>query len=110
MLTDIRPLLTWMIDAYRQATIATLLGVDRSYVSHLVRGDRDASAVMRTRILEAHDVLTRVHRVFNPPLAARWLIGHEPLLGGARPIDVMGMHGAAPVIDALDAISAGGFA
>jgi uncharacterized protein (DUF2384 family) len=109
-LTDVVPLLKRIVEAYQQAAIARLLGVDRSTVNHWVQGEREISPVMRGRILEVHDVLTRVHQVFNPTLAARWLIGHEPLLGGARPIDVMGMRGAAPVIDALDAISSGGYA
>jgi uncharacterized protein (DUF2384 family) len=110
VLVDVTPLLSRMVDAYSQATVAKLLGVDRSLIARWIRKSRDISAAMRSRILETHDVLTRVHQVFNPTLAARWLIGHEPLLGGARPIDVLGIRGAAPVIDALDAIASGGFA
>jgi uncharacterized protein (DUF2384 family) len=99
-----------MIDAYDQATVAALLGVDKSTVSNWVRARREISPPYRARVLEVHDVLARVHQVFNPKLAARWLTGREPLLGGARPIDVLGSRGAAPVIDALEAISAGGYA
>ena len=110
VLTDVAPLLERMVRAYSQATVARLLGVDRSLVTRWLRDKREISATMAGRILEAHDVLTRVHQVFNATIAARWLIGHEPLLGGARPIDVMGIRGAAPVIDALDAIASGGFA
>ncbi|MGH7736916.1 MAG: antitoxin Xre/MbcA/ParS toxin-binding domain-containing protein [Candidatus Tyrphobacter sp.] len=62
---------------------------------------------MRPRVLAAYEVLARAHQVFNPTLAARWLVGHEPLLGGARPLDVLAHRGAGPVIDALDAIAAG---
>lgn len=109
-LVDVAPLLERMVNAYSPAIVARLLGVDRSVVTRWVRGNREISTAMRGRILETHDVLTRVHQVFNPTLAARWLIGHEPFLGGARPVDVMGIRGAAPVIDALDAIASGGFA
>jgi uncharacterized protein (DUF2384 family) len=110
ILADVAPLLARIVGAYPQAVVARLLGVDRSAVTRWVQDDRDISAPMRARIVEVHDVLTRVHQVFNPILAARWLVGHEPFLGGARPIDVMGIRGAAPVIDALDAISSGGYA
>lgn len=110
VLVDVTPLLKRMVEAYSQAIIARLLGADRSLITRWMRDERAIRATMRARILEAHDVLTRVHQVFNPTLAARWPIGHEPLLGGARPIDVMGTRGAAPVIDALDGITAGGFA
>ncbi len=109
-LTDVRALLVRLVDAYDQATVAGLLGVDKSSVSNWVRGRRAMSAAFRMRVLEVHDVLTRAHEVFNPTLAARWLVGHEPLLGGARPLDVIGLRGAAPVIEALDAIASGGFA
>lgn len=110
ILLDVTPLLTRIVEAYSQAIVSRLLGVDRSAVTHWIQDNREISATMRARILEVHDVLTRVHQVFNPTLAARWLVGHEPFLGGARPIDVMGVRGAAPVIDALDAISSGGYA
>lgn len=109
-LVEVRTLLTRMATAYSPATVAGILGVDKSAVSLWLNGKRQISPPMRTRIIEAHDVLSRVHQVFNPALAARWLVGHEPMLGGARPIDVLGQRGATPVIDALDAIAAGGFA
>jgi uncharacterized protein (DUF2384 family) len=110
VLVDVAPLLGRMVEAYPQAVVARLLGVDRSLITRWVKGNREISPVMRSRVLEVHDVLTRAHQVFNPTLVARWLVGHEPLLGGARPIDVMGLRGAAQVIDALDAIASGGYA
>jgi uncharacterized protein (DUF2384 family) len=110
VLLDVAPLLARLVEAYPQAVVARLLGVDRSLITRWVKNEREISPAMRSRILEVHDVLTRVHQVFDPTLAARWLVGHEPLLGGARPIDVMGIRGAAQVIDALDAIASGGYA
>lgn len=98
-----------MVEAYGQAVVAGLLGVNKANVSNWIARKRDISPTIRQRITEVHDVLTRVHQVFAPALASRWLVGHEPLLG-ARPIDVMTTRGATPVIDALDAIAAGGFA
>ena len=109
-LTEVGALLERMVTAYSPATVAGILAVDKSAVSHWLNQKRAISPPMRSRIIEAHDVLSRVHQVFNSTLAARWLIGHEPLLGGARPIDVLGQRGATPVIDALDAIASGGYA
>ena len=108
-LLGVLPLLKRLIEAYPQATIAALLGVNKSAVNHWITEKREISPEMRGRIIELHDVLSRVHQVFSPTLASRWLTGHEPLLGGARPIDVIAVRGAAPIIDALDAIAAGGF-
>lgn len=87
-----------------------MLGVDDSTVSRWLKQERNiGQSTMRGRILELHDVVSRAHQVFNPTLAARWLMGHEPLLGNARPIDVLAIRGAAPVIESLEAITAGGF-
>jgi uncharacterized protein (DUF2384 family) len=65
---------------------------------------------MGCRIVDLHDVLTRILRVYNREVAAMWLVGSEPLLGGARPIDVLAMEGAAPVIRTIDGIAEGAHA
>jgi len=65
---------------------------------------------MGRRVVDLHDVLTRILRVYGRESAALWLVGSEPLLGGARPIDVLALEGAAPVIRAIDGIAQGAFA
>ena len=65
---------------------------------------------MGRRIVDLHDVLTRILRVFGREAAAMWLVGSEPLLRGARPIDVLFLEGAAPVIRAIDGVSQGAYA
>ena len=65
---------------------------------------------MGRRIIDLHDVLTRIMRVYGREAAAIWLVGSEPLLGGARPIDVLVTEGAAPVVRAIDGISEGAYA
>lgn len=65
---------------------------------------------MGRRIVDLHDILTRILRVYHRDAAAMWLVGSEPLLGGARPIDVLVAEGAAPVIRAIDGIAAGAYA
>lgn len=106
-LTDVLPLLQKMVASYGQVTVAGLLGVDRSAVSLWMRGRRSISNDLAVRVLDVHAVLSRAHRVYNPTLAARWLMGHDPHLGGARPIDVIAMGGTSTVIDALEEIEAG---
>jgi hypothetical protein len=34
-----------------------------------------------------------------------WLVGSEPLLGGARPIDILAIEGAGRVVRAVDGIA-----
>jgi uncharacterized protein (DUF2384 family) len=65
---------------------------------------------MGRRIVDLHDVLTRILRVYSREAAAMWLVGSEPLLGGARPIDVLAMEGAGPVVRAIDGIAEGAYA
>ncbi len=72
-------------------------------------GDRDVNPENAGRIVDLHDLVSRVHRYYRPAIAARWIVGAEPLLGGARPLDVLAMRGVAPVIEALEARDAGGY-
>jgi putative toxin-antitoxin system antitoxin component (TIGR02293 family) len=108
-LTDVRPLLTRMITAYGHNPIARLLDVDAAMVTRWKRGAK-ISAAMAHRILDLHAVLARALQVFTPEVATQWLVGHEPFLNDARPIDVLAVRGSAPLVEALDAIAAGAYA
>ena len=55
-------------------------------------------------------VISRALHEFEPELALMWLLGSEPLLGGARPLDVLALQGSAPVLRALDGIVQGAYA
>src|SRR5512133_1683105 len=101
-LTDVRPLLARIVDALGTNAAARLLDADRAQVSRWGAGTEPVSAEMGRRIVDLHDVLTRILRVSSPRAASLWLIGSEPLLGGARPIDVLAAEGASPVIRAID--------
>jgi uncharacterized protein (DUF2384 family) len=109
-LADVRPLLTRVVKALGTNAAARLLGVDRAQVSRWSAGREPISGEMGRRIVDLHDVLTRILRVYGREAAAMWLVGSEPLLGGARPIDVLALEGAAPVIRAIDGIAEGAYA
>jgi uncharacterized protein (DUF2384 family) len=79
-------------------------------VSRWGAGAEPVSAEMGRRIVDLHDVLTRILRVYSRNAASMWLVGSEPLFGGARPIDVLVIEGASPVIRAIDGISQGAYA
>src|SRR5829696_2122511 len=104
-LTDVRPLLARVVEALGTNAAARLLGADRSQVSRWGAGTEPVSAEMGRRIVDLHDVLTRILRVYSRNAASMWLVGSEPLLGGAKPIDVLVTEGASPVIRAIDGIS-----
>jgi len=109
-LADVRPLLARIVAAVGTNAAGRLLGADRAQISRWGAGTELVSAEMGRRVVDLHDVLTRILRVYGRETAALWLVGSEPLLGGARPIDILALEGAAPVIRAIDGIAQGAFA
>ena len=109
-LADVHPLLERLVRAFGPRPLARLLGVRPGSVANWTSARRQISAEMTRRIINLHDVLTRALQVFAPATAARWLVGNEPFLDNKRPIDVLVLRGAAPVIEALDNIDAGAYA
>jgi len=87
---------------------ADLLGVSKSQTSRWLHGE-PIGAISARRIADFDYVLARALRVFHPDEAAAFFTFPQPFLNGARPIDVLVMRGAAPVIVALDQIDEGAF-
>jgi putative toxin-antitoxin system antitoxin component (TIGR02293 family) len=108
-LSDVTPLLNRLIEAFGQNSTARLLDVSSGTITNW-RGRRKMEPEYAKRILDLHDVLSRALQVFQPATAMSWLCGSEPFLGHKRPIDILALEGAAPVIEALDAIDAGAYA
>ncbi len=109
-LADVTPLLARVIEALGTNAAARLLGADRGQVSRWNAGIESIGSEMGRRIVDLHAVLTGILRVYGREAAALWLVGSEPLLGGARPIDILVLEGAAPVIRAIDGIAEGAYA
>lgn len=89
---------------------ARILGVDKALVSRWMSGGEPISSEKRRAIGDLDFVLKRGLAAFTPKQLSLWLNGSEPLLGGARPIDVLSTSGVGAVIDAIDAIEQGAFA
>jgi len=109
-LADVHPLLERLVKAFGPRPLARLLDVRPGSVANWASGHRQISGEMVRRIIDLHDILTRALQVFAPATATRWLIGNEPFLDNKRPIDVLVLRGAAPVIEALDNVDAGAYA
>ena len=109
-LSDVRPLLERLVDAFGPRALARLLDVKPGTVGNWSSGHRRLSSEMARRVIDLHDVMSRALQVFNADTAMRWFVGNEPFLEHARPIDVLVLRGAAPVIEALDNIDRGAFA
>src|SRR5512146_1546673 len=92
-LADVRPLLARIVGALGTNASARLLDADRAQVSRWGSGAEPIGAEMARRVVDLHDVLTRILRVYGRQVASLWLVGSEPLLAGARPIDVLVTEG-----------------
>lgn len=109
-LSDVLPLLERLVAAFGSRPIAKLLAVGAGTVANWTGRRHAMSPEYSKRVIELHDVMVRALQVYQPQTAMDWLVGNEPFLGHARPIDVLVKAGAAPLIVALDAFEALGYA
>jgi uncharacterized protein (DUF2384 family) len=109
-LTDVVPLLQRLVSAFGTRPMARLLDVKAGSVTNWISRRRNMSEESAQRVMDLHDVLTRALHVFQPRTAADWLVGNEPFLDHARPIDVLVARGSGPLIEALKSIDSGGYA
>jgi uncharacterized protein (DUF2384 family) len=109
-LSDVKTLLDRLVAAFGPRPLSRLLDVKPGTVGNWMSGHRRLSPEMARRVIDLHDVLNRALQIFNAATAVEWLVGHEPLLDGSRPIDVLALRGVAPLIEALDGIDAGAYA
>lgn len=89
--------------------VADLLGVSRSQPSRWRKGEERISPTNRARLTDLDHVLNRLLQALWPEEASAWLTAHNPHLG-ARPVDVLALRGAGPVIEAIDALAQGAYA
>lgn len=89
---------------------ARILGVSASQPGRWRRGSETISPPNRRRLADLDHVLDRLLQELYPDQAGQWLSSPNAHLGGAIPIDVLSLRGAAAVLDAIDALAAGAFA
>lgn len=99
-----------VVQALGNNVVAELLGVSRSQPSRWRSGKERLSPENRRRVSDLDHVLDRLLAELHPEEAGLWLCGNNAHLGGARPIDVLTLRGAAPVLIAIDALAQGAFA
>jgi uncharacterized protein (DUF2384 family) len=98
-----------VVAALGSNTVAELLGVSRSQPSRWRSGKERISPGNRARLTDLDHVLNRLLQVLWPEEASAWLTARNPHLGG-RPVDVLALRGAAPVLQAIDALAQGAYA
>ncbi|MEO9263107.1 MAG: hypothetical protein ABI282_03370 [Candidatus Baltobacteraceae bacterium] len=109
-LRDALPLLERLVKAFGQRQLTRFLDVGSGTIANWTSGKRTMSRLMTKRIFDLHDVLSRALLVYEPEVVTDWLLGNDPYLDLRRPIDVLVLDGAGPVIAALDAHESFGYA
>lgn len=99
-----------VVAAIGNNTVAGILGVSTSQPSRWRSGEERMGPENRRRMSDLDHVLDRLLIELYPDQAGPWLTSPNPHLGGARPIDVLRLRGAAPVLEAIDALAQGAFA
>lgn len=105
-LSDVQPLLERLVESFGSNRLARLIGVGTGTVTNWRAGRRAISPEYVERILDLHDVMTRALQLMDPAVIPDWFEGSEPFLQYARPIDVLALQGAGPLIAALRSIAA----
>jgi uncharacterized protein (DUF2384 family) len=109
-LVDVVPLLDRIVAAFGSDSAARLLGVEPAIVVRWATRTLSIGDEHAKRVMDLHDVFARALRIFQPRTAMDWLVGSEPYLEFARPVDVLITRGSGPLIEALEAIDSGGYA
>jgi uncharacterized protein (DUF2384 family) len=90
--------------------LARILGVANSQPSRWRAGKEQISPENRRKLVDLDHVLERLLLEIHPDQAGDWLGSPNAHLGGATPLDVFAVHGAAPVLDAIEALAVGAYA
>lgn len=98
-----------LIDQLGNNRVANLLGVSRSQPSRWRTGKEGIGPENQRRLIDLDYVFGRLEQLFTPRQAEIWLTSMNAHLG-ARPVDVLRLRGATPVIAAIDAEAEGAFA
>lgn len=93
-----------------KSMLASFLSVSASQPTQWIKGVESPNPENARTIVDIDHVIARAGLLWTPPVVSAWLVGANAFLGGARPIDVVKIRGAEPVIDALDQELAGAYA
>jgi hypothetical protein len=98
-----------LVRAVGNNRVAELLQVSRSQPSRWRSGKEGIGPESMRKVLDLDYVLSRLSQLYPADVADTWLRSFNAHLG-ARPIDVLMLRGAGPVVEAIDAEAEGAFA
>ena len=98
-----------LVGSFGNNRLASLLDVSPSQPSRWRRGQERMSPESQRRLLDLDYVMARLCQLFPREQAEVWLTSFNPHLG-ARPLDVLRLRGAGPVVAAVDVEAEGAYA
>lgn len=98
-----------LIDELGNNRVAKLLSVSVSQPSRWRSGKEGMGAENQRKVIDLDYVFGRLEQLFSARQAEIWLTSFNAHLG-ARPVDVLRIRGAGPVVEAIDAEAQGAFA
>lgn len=101
--------LEYLVAGFDNNRIAELLGVSKSQPSRWRSGKDGIGSESLRRLVDLDYVMARLLQLYPPDQAEIWLTSHNAHLGG-RPVDVLRLRGAGPVVTAIDAAAQGAYA
>lgn len=109
-LSNVIPLLDRLVTAFEANATARLLDVRPGAIVNWRTKRRMVEPAYVRRVIDLHDVFTRALQTLQPLTVVTWLVGDEPFLNHRRPIDVLVIERAAPLIAAINALEDGAYA
>lgn len=98
-----------LVEGFGNNKVAELLDVSPSQPSRWRSRKEGIASENERRVIDLEYVLSRLLRLYPRDVAQTWLLSPNAHLG-SRPIDVLKLSGALPVIEAIDAEEQGAFA
>lgn len=107
---EVRHRTQWLTGLLGNNRVAELLRVNRSQPSRWGSGTEGVAPANVRTMLDLDYVVTRLHGVWDPDVAAIWLESPNAHLAGATPLDTLRTGGTVEVIRAIDAEAEGAYA
>ncbi|MEJ7766052.1 MAG: hypothetical protein WKF86_11200 [Acidimicrobiales bacterium] len=89
---------------------AKLLSVSESQPSRWRSAQEVPGPQVAPALVDLDHIIARLQLVWDGEVIGDWLEGPNAFLEGARPIDVLLVHGSVPVLEAIEAEASGAYA
>ena len=89
---------------------ARMLSVSESQPSRWRNAQEVPSPQVAPALVDLDHIIARLQLLWDTDVIGDWLEGSNAFLEGARPIDVLLVHGSIPVLEAIEAEASGAYA